>query len=145
MGVEGGAKLRGKPDPNVQLPAAVRAAAQRSEDLSKQAAEARANTPPEANAQVQVEVPPERPNPGVQTARFDPVNPQPPNEAPTAPPRPVGQALNQPQEPPNWEHQFKSTQGRLERSEQDNKRLAGQIGDMQRLLASINAAPPPQP
>lgn len=154
MGVEGAASERGKPDPNVQLPAAVRAAAERSNELMKQAAEAKAGQPPNADAPVQVEQSQPRPNPGMTMARFDPNNPQPPGEPQMPPPRPVGQALAplQPSnaeaqnnnQPPDWEHQYNSIKGRYDRTEQENKRLAGQIGDMQRLIAAMNT-PQQQP
>lgn len=148
MAAEGAASTRGKPDPNVQLPAAVRQAAERSEQLMKEAAEAKKNRPPDADAPVQVSLQPSPPNPGVTMARFDPNNPQPPSEPqrqqPQAPP-PQPQPLQPPQDPPNWEHQFQSLKGRYDRAEQDNKRLAGQIGDMQRLIAAMNApTTPPQ-
>ena len=48
--------------------------------------------------------------------------------------------------PQELEHQFKSMQGRYSRAEDDNRRMAAQIQDMQRLFASLQTAPtvPPQ-
>lgn len=155
MGVEGAAFDKGKPDPNVQVPAAVKLAAERSNELIKQAAEAKKNAPPGSDAPVQIAQLPPPNNPGVTTARFDPNNPQPPGEPlraqssmqpsaqPSAQPNPQPQPQPQPQEQ-DIEHQFKSLKGRYDRAEQENKRLAGQIGDMQRLIASISAPPSPQ-
>lgn len=151
MAVEGAASTRGAPDTSVQLPAAVKRAAERSEELAKQAAEAAKARPPNADAPVNVAQPSPPANPGVTMARFDPNNPNPPGEPQMPPPRPVSQALQQPtqtnqnQDPPNWEHQFNSLKGRYDRTEQDNRRLAGQIGDMQRLIAAMNAPAQPAP
>jgi hypothetical protein len=165
MGVEGAALSTKQPDLNVQVPAAVRQAAERSNELVRQAAEAKKNAPPNADAPVVVALTPPPANPGVTMARFDPNNPQPPME-PQRPqpqqqqprqqsPQPQAQLQPQQQQPQpqaqqqqetgDWEHQFKSLKGRYDRTEQDNKRLAGQIGDMQRLIAAISAPPAPQP
>jgi hypothetical protein len=114
-----------KPDTSVQVPAAVKAAADRANELAQQVADAKKNRPPEEPMQVaQPELPP---NPGVTMANYDPGNPQPPVE------------------PQDWQHQFNSMKGRYDRSEQDNKRLAGQINDMQRLIATMNTPQPQQP
>lgn len=134
MAVEGSALTPKAVDPNVQVPAAVKRAAERSEELSRQAAEAKKNQPPNADAPVTITQQP-HPNPGVVVANFDPNNPQPPGEPP----------MPQSQEQPSLEHQFNSLKGRYDRAEQDNKRLAGQIGDMQRLIAAMNAPPPQAP
>jgi hypothetical protein len=53
-----------------------------------------------------------------------------------------GQPQGQQQQEVDYEHQFKSLQGRYSRADQENKRMAGQIADMQRLLASMSAPPP---
>lgn len=130
MAVEGSA-LSSKVDPNVKIPASVKAAGERSDELAKQAAEAKKNRSLEVDAPVVI-AQPTPPNPGVVVANFDPNNPQPPGEP------------SMPQDQQNWEHQFNSLKGRYDRAEQDNRRLAGQIGDLQRLITAMNTVPPPQ-
>lgn len=153
MPIEGAASQQAKPDPNVQLPAAVRRAAERSEELARQAAEARQNAPPNANEPLRIANPPSVPNSGgqegVTVARFDPNNPRPPEEGQLSVVQLHQQPQQQPtppenQQPTDWEHQFKSLQGRYAKAEQDTKRMSGQINDMQRLIASLNAPPPPR-
>lgn len=169
MAVEGAVSDRGKPDPNVQVPPAVKKAAERAEELSRQAAEARRNAPPNANEPLRItNQPPNGQGNGqsnVVMANFDPNNPNPPSESqllvvanrqqpPQTPPQ-SHQSLTLPsstsQTPPqdnqqiDYEHQFKSLQGRYSRAEQDNKRMAGQIQDMQRVLAAMNVPPQSQP
>jgi hypothetical protein len=146
MGVEGAASNQAKPDPNVQVPAAVKRAAERSDELAKQAAEARKNNP-EGQAPVKVEQPQPRQNPGVTMGRFDPNNPQPPpdpSSSSTSFQTTGATQVPPPEEPQDWQHQFNSMKGRYDRAEQDNRRLAGQINDMQRLIASLNTSAPQQ-
>jgi hypothetical protein len=152
MAIEGAALQPAKPDPNVVLPPAVRKAAQRAEELSAQAKTAREARPPNADDPVRISNPPaSQPNPatGVVVTNFDPRNPTPPDPSrqqqtvqqtvtPLAPVIP--QALPGPQD---WEHQYNSLKGRHERAEAENKRMAQQINDMQRLFASMPTAPPP--
>jgi hypothetical protein len=150
VAVEGATTDRGKPDPNVVVPAAVKRAAERSEELSRQAAAAKAAQPPNANDPVRIANVPSNGqgngNNGMVVTNFDPNNPNPPGESQLSV---VGQqqtppaAQTPPQEQPNFEHQFKSLQGRYRNTEEENKRMAGQIQDMQRLLAQVNAPPPP--
>lgn len=168
MAVEGAVSERGKPDPNVQVPPAVKRAAERADELSRQAAEARRNAPLNANEPLRIANPP--PNGqgsgtgNVVVANFDPNNPQPPGEnqlsvvapRPNPPqtlnltPQPQPQLQSQPQTQPqgneqvDYEHQFRSLQGRYSKTEQEARRMAGQIADMQRLIASMSAPPPPQ-
>lgn len=179
MAVEGAVSDRGKPDPNVQLPPAVRRAAERSEELAKQAAEARRNAPPNANEPLRIANPPSNGQGNGQSnvvmADFDPRNPNPPGEnqlsvvasrpepprtlqlPSSQPPQPQSQPqpqlqlqhqTSQPQpqnnEPVDYEHQFRSLQGRYSKAEQDARRMAGQIQDMQRLIASMSAPPSTQ-
>lgn len=154
----GGATKRGKPDPAVVLPDGVRAAAERSNALVAAAAAAKAGTPAADTQPIgeTLKPPPARtPAAGVITADFDPRNPKPPDandprlfaaqpqvrEQPTpAAPQPV-----QPQTPEDWEHQFKSLQGRYTREAEDKRRLQEQNIQQQRLIAQMNAAPTPQP
>lgn len=130
----GGATSRGKPDPNVVLPPAVKRAAERAEELSKKSSEP-ASAPTSAPS-------------GVKMTNFDPANPSPPSD-PTVAASSSTLPSNQPppsEGDPNWEHQFSSMKGRYEREQENSRRMARQIADMQHLMASMgSAAPAPQP
>jgi hypothetical protein len=144
----GGATKRGKPDPGVVMPPAVKAAAQRSEELMRQAKEAKAANEAAGGSEpaLQPGSVPQSPPPasGVQMTNFNPARPEPPPEPPKQPAEPP--ASPTPQADPNWEHQFNSLKGRYEREQENNRRIARQLADTQHLLASVNSAQPqPQP
>jgi hypothetical protein len=150
MAVEGAAG-KGAPDPNVKLPGPVKAAADRAEALSKQAAEAKAAAPPEVSAPVQIAPQQEHPNPGMATARFDPNGPSPSLDplstrvqSQTTNPTLMSPQQTSQEEPQDWQHQFNSMKGRFDQKDQENRRLAGQIQDMQRVIASMNVVQPQQ-
>lgn len=140
MSVEGHATDRGKPDPNIKPPPAVARAAARSEELANQvkaAKEAAANTSSNTPPNTPGSEPPKPPElPLFQsTATRAPIQPPPmPAPEPPQPPQPS---------PADFEHQFKSLKGRYDRAEEDNRRMAAQISDMQRLFATLQTAPPP--
>jgi hypothetical protein len=124
-----------KNDPNVKLPAAV----QKSADRANQLAEGKVS--PTNGATVVTD--------------FDPKNPRPPTEVvhtlptpvPTPAPPPASAASSTPPAPEpvhqeqDLEQKFKSAQGRLEREANENRRLAAQVADLNRLLASVNTPP----
>lgn len=139
----GGATSRGKPDPNLVLPPAVKKAAERSEELARQANERRVQR--EANPEAPLTAPPPPPPPAsaVKVATFDPNNPNPPHFEKTA--ELTLESRTQTQPPPaepDLEHQFQSMKGRYEREQANNQRMARQIADMQHLMASMQSAPP---
>ena len=136
MAVEGSALERGKPDPDVVVPAAVKRAADRANELAQQAKEARAANP-NADDNVRVAAPPTINSSGVQVTNFDPSNPTPPPE-----PAPPEQQTQQPA--PDIEHQFRSLQGRYSKAEEEKQQMARQVADLQRLLATVQT-PTPQP
>jgi hypothetical protein len=140
-------------DPNVVLPKAVLASAARANELSERL---RAASAPPGNSQSNP-----APAPAVNTGfrgmavtDFDPRNPRPPgtDDALNSPPA-VAQPRTMTPAPDNVtpisnatgysEQQFKSMQGRFERSQQENKALVDRLGEMQRLVAFMNG--PPQP
>lgn len=130
-------------DPNVAVPAQVKRASERSDELAKQAKEAKAANPGgDDNVKVTTQQPTGQ---GVVVANYDPNNPNPPTESqlPIVTP-PAAPQAPQPQNPADWEHQFKSLQGRYSRTDEENRRMSQQIADMQRLLATVSA-PQPQP
>lgn len=152
MATEGSALQKAAVDQSVVIPPAVKRAAQRSEELAAQAKAIREARPPGAEAPVRiVNPPPSVPNPatGVVTAQFDPANPNPPDptissQHSSSGASPSGAQGNQLSA--DWEHQFNSMKGRYERTEADNRRMAAQITDMQRLLATMPVnQPPPVP
>jgi hypothetical protein len=152
----GGATARGKPDLNVKLPPAVKAAADRAEALSKQAREQReANEASGANELIgqSAQVPTAKPfgaqggssASSVVMANFDPRNPNPPSDVSSqltnvAPPAPQ---QSTPQTPQDWEHQFNSLKGRYDQETANSRRMAQQLTDTQRLLAQLAATPSP--
>jgi hypothetical protein len=147
--VEGVALQKAPADPNVALPPAVKRAAQRSEELAAQAKAARDARPPGSDDPVRIaNPPPSAPNPasGVTITPFDP-------KSISAPPDPTlsstqsqhtPSTTNSQQAPLNdLEHQLNSMKGRYERADADNRRMAAQIADMQRLFATMPVAPQP--
>lgn len=139
----GGATKRGAPDPSVKLPAGVKAAADRANELSAQAkvikeqnAAAGKDEPIGDSISQQVPAPASVAS-SVTMANFDPANPTPPRDvAPPPAPQPPT-----PQTSEDWEHQFRSLKGRYEREAEEKRRLNQQIVDMQRLMAQVG--PPP--
>jgi len=117
----------GNPDPNVVLPPAVKKAAERAEELSKQSQDA-------------------KPAPSMQVTSFDPNNPNPPAELeatsrrPGTTPQETNMSSGEVQ--PDLEHQLNSMKGRYEREQENSRRMARQIADMQHLMASMHSAPP---
>ena len=123
-------------------------------ELAKQAKDAR-DANPNANDLVRVDTSAFRPTGGVVaiSTDFDPSNPNPPGSdqlsvvgttAPTLP----GQTPQHQQQAPNpadVEHQLRSLQGRYSKTEEENRRMAQQVADLQRLLATVQTPPPPAP
>ena len=119
-------------DPNVKVPAAVRAAAARSEELAKS-----------QHGQPEGEAPPA-------TETIEPVAPEAPassdtkmsaDPAPQTKERPApAEKTPAPSADDNWEHRYNSMKGRYERAEQETRRLAGEISNLHRLLAEMQAS-----
>jgi hypothetical protein len=118
---------------------------------------------PEADKNVQPTNTNQAPARSVVVANFDPNNPEPPSEAQLlsgASPAPsqgaaqVAQAASssgaspsgaqaqqtQPS-PADIEHQLRSLQGRFSQKDEENRRMAQQVADLNRLLASVASAP----
>lgn len=113
-------KNLGQPDPNVQMPAAIRAAALRSAELHKQAyGETTIGTPAE---------PAPTPAPEAATAPAEP----------TQEPAPAAPAASGEQ---NWEHSYKSLKGRYDAQSTTISSLNNQVEALKRELA---AKPAPQ-
>lgn len=110
-------------DPHLRIPASVLAAGKRSEDLIKAS-----QNPP-------VDEPP------VESKTDEPPAPPPQNPAPAQNPAPKPPSAQD----PNWEHRFNSMKGRYEQAQQQAQSMAQQIADMQRVIATLQAAPPAPP
>jgi hypothetical protein len=109
-------------DTNVRIPAAVRAASERADALAKAAypdLTPQGNEPPEGT-------PPATP-PVVAAS-------PPPAAAPPAEP---------PEDDASWEQKFKSVNGRYTRSQEEVRNLTEQIRNLQNVVATLQAAPPP--
>lgn len=142
----GGASSRGKPDPNVVLPPAVRKAAERSEELMKQAKTAQAENEARGGNEPALKASAASTSTsasGVTMTDFQPNNPNPPKEVTSTSPPPPPPAT--PAGDEDWEQKFNSLRGRFEREQDHNKRMARQITDMQHLMATIGTAPASQP
>jgi hypothetical protein len=110
-------------DPDVKIPAGVRAAAQHAEEMHKQT------------------YAPADPEPS-EPAPVDPA-PEPPLDAkkPDPQPEPVTSTGNE----GNWEHRYNSMKGRYERAEQELRRVTSERAELERLLAELSAAPKAPP
>lgn len=126
-------------DPDVKIPAAVRAASSRSEQLFNslrdQTAEAATEevTPegnPELNAASLAEGEP------VQAQSTEQPTEQPTAEPPAPTPKPEGDE--------SWEHKYKSMHGRFLRSQEQVRLLSDQVSNLQGVIATMQVAPTPQ-
>lgn len=122
-------------DPNVKIPAAVRAAAARSEEMFNQY---RDGGPVETTAEVTPQGNPElEANSLTQSA---PAQAQ-PTEQPQV--QPVAETPA-PADGESWEHKYKSMHGRFVRSQDQIKTLSEQISQLQGVIATMQAAPTQQ-
>lgn len=118
-------------DPNLKLPPAVRAAAARADELFKQS-QAAAGITAEGNPPEPV-VPPVAPTP-------EPT----PEPAPTpAPPAPPAEPTIDPNDQ-SWEQKAKSDRGRVVRLEERLRDMTEHVQNLQNVIATLQAAPPPQ-
>lgn len=117
-------------DPNVKIPAAVKAGIAKAEAAQAEFVKARNAEPPP---------PPEAPLAPIVTEAAPLVAETPPAAPPVAPVAP--EVTPQGNELPNWEHQFKSMKGRHDRLLPQVKELGEQVTALQRVIATMNAAP----
>lgn len=117
-------------DPDVKLPAAVRAAAARSLELQNaymgETQEVTAESNPELAASTLTAEAPAQEAP----AQEAPVQPQPKAET---------------GDDESWEHKYKSVHGRYVRSQEQIKQLTDQVTSLQNVMASIQAGAPASP
>jgi hypothetical protein len=114
-----------KNDPNIKLPAAVMAAAARSEEMIRQMNGVTSEGNPEDQGQ-QAETEAEAPAPEAQFSQ---------NEAP--PP----QNTSQRSEDETWEHKYKSIHGRFQKAQEQMRDMADQIQNLQNIISTMQTAP----
>lgn len=120
-------------DRDVKIPAAVLAAAARSEELIK------AMQPPQEGEQPPVT--PEgndTPAPELDPAQLA-ANPVDNSQQPPADTKPQDNATDG----ESWEHKYKSVHGRYVRSQEEVRKLADENANLRNIIATMQAAPPP--
>jgi hypothetical protein len=125
-------------DPDVKIPAAVKAAGKRADDKHK--------------AVYSKEPPAEEPK--VEAAPPEPTKPAEPAPAATAetPPQvtpegnqPVSQPPSTQGEDDSWKHKYDSMKGRFDRSQGQIQQLSDQINNLNRTIAAMQSTPKPDP
>lgn len=125
-------------DPNVRIPPAVVAASARATELSAQFSQdnlAKAAIEYE-NQSTAEKAGRDEPKPVPPPAQSSPTS-ESKATAPEAPPTPA--SAPPPHPPADWENRYNAMKGRYD---SETKRLSTQVGDMQRLLAAMQSAPP---
>jgi hypothetical protein len=121
-------------DPDAKVPRAVREAAARSAEIMRQVAEG--NAPP-ADPNTPPAQPPAEPQPTITITDAPPVTPPAPPQPPAEPqPQLTGDAAK-------WKNDFDAMKGRFDKANQNNIRLSQEIQNLQNVIATLSAAPPP--
>jgi hypothetical protein len=123
-----------KIDPNVRVPAAVRAAAARSEELFKAQQNAQASGDQQSQEAPETPPTPEAPPAELNKEAFTSETPQVKEKPNNVTKAPVTNADE------NWEHRYNSMKGRFEREQTETRRLAGEISNLHRLLSEMQAS-----
>jgi DNA-binding SARP family transcriptional activator len=127
-------------DPNIKLPAAVRAAAARSNEIIKALKEGQEPVTPESN--------PEQPPSEAQFQQD--ATPEAPAEAVTEPAKEPAksrtkEASKDVDEESSWERRYNSMKGRFDRSQEQIKDLSAQIQNLQGVISTMQMQAPSQP
>lgn len=124
-------------DPNVRMPKSAKKAASRADELHKQLYQPEGTTDGDEKAGKEATQ--------GSTPAEAPAEPAPPVEA--APPaEPVTQPSNpEPTPAEDWEHKYKSMEGRFKRAEELTKALTERLGQLEAELAAAKAAKPATP
>lgn len=124
----------GQADPNVKIPAAVKAAAAKSETIFKAAY----NPEPEPEQKDGVQEEKQE----ASAAGTEPAA-APAAETETKEVTPEGNDFkSKPDDDQSWEHRYKSMKGRYDRAETQIRQLSDQIASMQNVIATMQTAPP---
>ena len=141
--------IPGQIDPDVVIPASVRAAAARAEAAHKAAypdknsvspPTADGSPPPSATAATE---PTGKPSAGAPSSPQSANGAPAPSSAPPAaePQAPASAPAGEQQSPPNWEHQFRSMKGRHDKAQDEIRRMGEQITNLQNVLATVQSMP----
>lgn len=130
-------------DPNARIPAAVKAAGKRAEDVHKQV----------YSKEPVAEEPKDGGEPGTEPATTEPAVAAPAEPTAATPPTPVTPEGNQPPkstpapaaDEDTWKHKYDSMKGRFDRSQGQIRQLSDQISQLNAELAAARAAPTPPP
>jgi hypothetical protein len=117
-------------DPDVKIPAAVRAAAARSDEIVKAMKAAQNPAPEDVTSEGNTEVPPE-----LNAQSLAEPAPEPTQEATSAP---------EPAHEESWEHKYKSVNGRYIRAQEQIRGLTEQIQNLQNVVATMQVQQPVQ-
>lgn len=133
-------------DPNVPLPPAVKAAAERAEAIQRAAYNAPAEPPAPATPPAFTPPAPEPAPTSTPAPVTAPVTPAPtPAPEPAPAPTPAPQPQPQPDKPIDWEARFKAMEGRYKQSQQALIETQGQLSAMGDELQQRMQAPAPTP
>jgi len=125
-------------DPNIKLPAAVRAAAARSDEIIKAmkaeqvTSESNGTPPAEAPAEPAASAP-------------EPAPEQATPKTPTEAPRAVERSETKEVSDESWERRYHSMKGRFDRSQEQIKDLASQVQNLQGVIATMQMQAPSSP
>lgn len=118
-------------DPEIKMPAALRAQVARSEQLFNQLQAA--NNPDAVTSEGNTETPPEL---DAQNLLNDPT------PAPEPEPKPAPEPQQPTSDDETWEHKYKSVNGRYTRAQEQIRAMSEQIQSLQNIIATMQAAPP---
>ena len=124
-------------DPDVKIPAGVKAAAAKADAAFKAA------YPDQAPDQVPTGAEPPQTSAGEPAGVTSPREPQPPREQVAPAPSAYQQESQQEPQEVNWEHRFNSMQGRYNKSQESIKQMSDQIANLQNVLATVQSDPQP--
>lgn len=128
-------------DPNVKIPAAVRAAAARSDEIIK-AMNAQDGVTSESNGEQPAAQAPEPAQPAQAAEPAQPVaESQPPKETPKQGTKEAASTDDE----SSWERRYNSMKGRFDRSQAQIKDLSEQIQSLQNVIATMQVQAPSQP
>lgn len=122
-------------DPDVQIPAAVKAAGAAADELHRQFY-AEAPVEEQTEAETQNEISPE---PQEEKPTDPPLTPEPPAEEPKQLELPLEKTVSE----EDWQHRYKAMKGRFDRSQQQIQAMADQISSLEKLIATMQMQAPP--
>jgi hypothetical protein len=129
-------------DPNVRLPAAVKAAGKRADDKHKQVY---SKETPAVESEPEVKDGEKAPGESATTepaaAPAEPTAATPPKEVTPQGNEPTSQPASTPREDDTWKHKYDSMKGRFDRAQGQLHQMSEQISGLHKTIASLQAAP----